>query len=214
MSDHPQLVMNYLDAFGDEIYSRYAETEWPEVLDLDALPQHEKDTMSGGAKKKGGRRAFSILAAYGYRNGKGKLWRRGCMGPRTPTSGSASCARCPARRAGWSATRPGPSLALCAGVAEATIYNCEWHITHAGLRWVHPKQLGERYREIVGLVKGCVEGQAELDALGAALTSLPAVPASLQRWYDRQRRKLPSCGRSANRTCHAARGRSRSASTS
>lgn len=29
--------MNYLDAFGDEIYSRYAEIEWPEVLILDAL---------------------------------------------------------------------------------------------------------------------------------------------------------------------------------
>jgi hypothetical protein len=37
----------------------------------------------------------------------------------------------------------------------------------------------------------CTEGQTELDALGAALATLPAVPPSLQRWYDRQCRRLP-----------------------
>ncbi len=191
-SDHPQLVMNYLDAFGDEIYSRYAETEWPEVLILDALPQHEKDTMSGGAKKKGGRRAFSILAAYGYRDGKGKLWRLGVYGAEDAYEWESFLRTMPGTPR-WVVCDQAGAIARAVRLVwpEATIYNCEWHITHAGLRWVQPKQLGERYREIVGLVKGCVEGQAELDALGAALTSLPAVPSSLQRWYDRQRRKLP-----------------------
>ena len=184
--------MDYVDAFGDVIYREKAETEWPEVLILDALPQHEKATMAGGAKKKGGQRAFSILGAYGYRNGKGKLWRLGVYGAEDAYEWERFLRTMPGKPR-WVVCDQAGAIARAVRLVwpEATIYNCEWHITHAGLRWVHPKQLGDRYREIVGLVKGCTEGQAELDALGAALASLPAVPPSLQRWYDRQRRKLP-----------------------
>ena len=64
--DHAQLAMNYLDAFGDEIYSRYAETEWPEAVILDASPQREKDIKESGAKKQGGKRVFAILGAYAW----------------------------------------------------------------------------------------------------------------------------------------------------
>jgi hypothetical protein len=100
-SDHPQLVMNYLDAFGDEIYSRYAEIEWPEVLILDALPQHEKDTMVGAPSRS--------WPPTGSATARASCGASASTAPRTPTSGSASYGRCPARCAGWCATRPAPS---------------------------------------------------------------------------------------------------------
>jgi len=192
ISDHPQLVMNYLDAFGDEIYSRHAEIEWPEVLILDALPQHEKDTMAGGAKKKGGRRAFSILAAYGIRNGKGKLWRLGVYGAEDVYEWERFLRTMPGQ-VRWVVCDQAGAIAKAARAVwpDVTIYNCEWHISKAGLRWVRPTQLGDRYAEIVKLVKASTQGPDELGALGDALASLPEVPPSLARWYDRQRRKLP-----------------------
>ncbi len=42
VSNHAQLAMNYLDAFADEIYSRYAEISWPEAVILDASPQRAR----------------------------------------------------------------------------------------------------------------------------------------------------------------------------
>lgn len=191
-SDHPQLVMNYLDAFGDEIYSRYAETSWPEALILDTLPQHETDTMTGGAKKKGGRRAFSILAAYGFRGGKGKLWRLGVYGAEDAFEWERFLRTMPGQ-VRWVVCDQAGAVATAARAVwpGVVIYNCEWHISKAGLRWVRPSQLGDHYTEIVELVKACPQGQTELDALGAALATLPEIPPSLARWYERQRRKLP-----------------------
>lgn len=191
-SDHPQLVMNYLDAFGDEIYSRRAETSWPEALILDALPQHETDTMTGGAKKKGGRRAFSILAAYGIREGKGKLWRLGVYGAEDAYEWERFLRTMPGE-VRWVVCDQAGAIAKAARAVwpGVVIYNCEWHISQAGLRWVRPTQLGDRYAEIVKLVEACTQGPDELDALGAALATLPEIPPSLARWYERQRRKLP-----------------------
>ncbi len=134
--------MNYLDAFADEVYSRYAETSWPEAVILDASPQREKDLKVGGAKKQGGKRVFSILGAYGYPAGKkagGKLWRLAVHGaedqfewerflhsmPGQPRwvvcDGSSAIAN--AVRAVWSA---------------AVIYNCEWHIARSGAEKLRP----------------------------------------------------------------------------
>ncbi len=36
----------------------------------------------------------------------------------------------------------------------AVIYSCEWHIATSGLRWVRPKEFGDRHAEIVALVRG------------------------------------------------------------
>lgn len=193
LSRHGQLLMNYLDAFGDEIYARSAETSWPEALVLDALPQHEKDTHPGGAKKKGGRRAFSVLAAYGYREGKGKLWRLGVYGAEDAYEWERFLRTMPGQ-VGWVVCDQGGAIATAVKRVwpEAVIYSCEWHIATSGLRWVRPKELGDRYSEIVELVKGCTPGQAELDALGAALASLLVIPPALERWYVRQRRQLPA----------------------
>lgn len=196
LSWHAQLAMNYLDAFGDEIYSRSAEIAWPKVLILDALPQHEKDTMAGGAKKKGGRRAFSILAAYGYRDGKGKLWRLGVYGAEDAYEWERFLRTMPGEPR-WVVCDQAGAIAKAVKVVwpDAVIDNGEWHISTAGLRWVRPTQLGDRYPEIARLVKRATKGPAELAELAelaAALATLAEVPPKLASWVERQRKSLPA----------------------
>jgi len=193
LSRHAQLLMNYLDAFGDEVYSRYADTDWPEALVLDSLPQHERETLPGGAHKKGGRRTWSILAAYGYRGGRGKLWRLGVSGAEDAYEWERFLRTMPGQ-VGWVVCDQAGAAAIAVRRVwpAAVIYSCEWHIATSGLRWVRPTDVGDRYAEIVALVTRCTTGQAELDALGAALASLPEIPPVLARWHARQRRQLPA----------------------
>jgi hypothetical protein len=163
--DHAQLAMNYLDAFGDEIYSRYAETEWPEAVILDASPQREKDIKESGAKKQGGKRVFAILGAYGYPNGLtggGKLWRLAAPGAEDQVEWERFLTSMPGQ----------PRWVVCDGssaIANAVravwrgtvIYNCEWHIAHSGEEKLRPAELGGRYSDLVRLVRRSVMGPAE-----------------------------------------------------
>jgi hypothetical protein len=195
VSDHAQLAMNYLDAFGDEIYSRYAETEWPEAVILDASPQREKDIKESGAKKQGGKRVFAILGAYGYPNGLtggGKLWRLAVHGAEDQVEWERFL----------TSMRGQPRWVVCDGssaIANAVravwkgtvIYNCEWHIAHSGEEKLRPVELGGRYSDLVRLVRRSVMGPAEWSELEMAVAQLPAAPRRLDRWMRTQRRALP-----------------------
>jgi hypothetical protein len=195
VSDHAQLAMNYLDAFGDEIYCRYAETEWPDAVILDASPQREKDIKASGAKKQGGKRVFAILGAYGYPNGLtggGKLWRLAVHGAEDQVEWERFL----------TSMRGQPRWVVCDGssaIANAVravwkgtvIYNCEWHIAHSGEEKLRPAELGDRYSTIVRLVRRSVSGPVEWSELEMAVAQLPAVPRRIDRWMRTQRRALP-----------------------
>jgi hypothetical protein len=196
VSDHAQLAMNYLDAFADEIYSRYAETSWPEAVILDAAPQREKDTKAGGAKKQGGKRVFSVLGAYGYPNGLsdgGKLWRLAVHGAEDQVEWERFLASMPGK----------PRWAVCDGssaIANAVravwgpavvIYNCEWHIAHSGEVKLRPGELGDAYAPLVAVMKQCAQGPAEWSELERGVAALPDAPPRLTKWMRRQRKALP-----------------------
>lgn len=178
--------MNYLDAFGDEIYSRCAETKWPEAVLLDTSPQREKDLKESGAKKQGGKRVFAILGTYGYANGLtggGKLWRLAVHGAEDQVEWERFLTSMPGQ----------PRWAVCDGssaIANAVrvvwkgtvIYNCEWHIAHSGDEKLRPAELGGRYSVLVRLVRRSVMGPTEWSELEMAVATLPAVPRRLDRW--------------------------------
>ncbi len=195
VSNHAQLAMNYLDAFGDEIYSRYAETAWPGAVILDASPQREKDLKEGGAKKQGGKRMFSILAAYGYPAGLkagGKLWRLGVHGAEDQYEWERFLASMPGQPR-WVVCDGSSAIANAVHAVwpSAVIYNCEWHIARSGTEKLRPTELGDAYQSLLSLVKRSTLGPDEWADLERAVALLPDVPPRLDKWLRRQRKALP-----------------------
>lgn len=195
VSNHAQLAMNYLDAFADEVYSRYAETSWPEAVILDASPQREKDLKVGGAKKQGGKRVFSILGAYGYPSGKkagGKLWRLAVHGAEDQYEWERFLRSMPGRPR-WVVCDGSSAIANAARTVwpGAVIYNCEWHIARSGTEKLRPGELGDAYQPLLGLVKRSAQGPDEWADLERAVAQLPDAPPRFEKWLRRQRKALP-----------------------
>lgn len=64
-----RMTRDWVSHYTDILAATHVPSEWPEVDLLDSLPFHVRTTNADGPPKKGGRRAFVVLAALSYGQG-------------------------------------------------------------------------------------------------------------------------------------------------
>lgn len=136
-SAHGQLVADWVELFAPVVFEPHRARAWPAEgsLLLDHLPFRIRAEDSAGRGIPGGRVAFDVFCAVGYRAGKPKLWHAEAFSSAHPANWSAFLASLPGepRRVVCDAHR-GMLQAIERRWPAAELHQCEWHLQHALVR--------------------------------------------------------------------------------
>src|ERR671932_1203899 len=129
-SAHGQLVADWVELFAPVVFALHRPAAWPAEgsLLLDHLPFRIRAEDPSGVGIPGGRVAFDVFCAVGYRAGKPRLWHTEAFASAHPDNWSAFFASLPGepRRA-----HRGMIQALERRRPAAELHHCEWHLQHA-----------------------------------------------------------------------------------
>jgi hypothetical protein len=163
-SAHGQLVADWVELFAPVVFASHRPTAWPAEgsLLLDHLPFRIRALDRSGTPIPGGRVAFDVFCAVGYRAAAPKLWRAEAFSTAHPTNWSAFLGSLPGE----------PTRIVCdahTGMLQAIEerwphaepHQCEWHLQYA-LGRLLAKQLrrnpSEELRELRARAEGALVG--------------------------------------------------------
>jgi hypothetical protein len=133
-SAHGQLVADWVELFAAALFERQRPVAWPAEgsLLLDHLPFRIRAEDERGVGIPGGRVAFDVFCAVGYRAGKPRLWHAEAFSSAHPGNWSAFLATLPGEpaRVVCDAHR-GMIQAIEERWPESELHQCEWHLQHA-----------------------------------------------------------------------------------
>jgi len=133
-SAHGQLVADWVELFAPVLFELHRPAAWPAggSLLLDHLPFRIRAEDASGVGIPGGRVAFDVFCAVGYRAGKPRLWHTEGFANAHPDNWSAFLASLPGepRRVVCDAHR-GMIQAIERRWPAAELHQCEWHLQHA-----------------------------------------------------------------------------------
>lgn len=163
-SAHGQLVADWVELFAPVVFEAHRPLAWPVEgsLLLDHLPFRIRALDRSGKPIPGGRVAFDVFCAVGYRAGTPRLWRAEAFSTARPANWSAflgSLAGCPKRLVCDAHT--GMRQAIGERWPQAELHQCEWHLQHA-LERLLAKELrhnpSEELRELRDRAEGALAG--------------------------------------------------------
>ncbi len=133
-SAHGQLVVDWVELFAPVVFAPHRPATWPVdgSLLLDHLPFRIRALDSSGKPIPGGRVAFDVFCAVGYRAGTPRLWRAEAFTTAHPANWSAflgSLLGEPKRIVCDAHT--GMLQAIADRWPQAELHQCEWHLQHA-----------------------------------------------------------------------------------
>ena len=145
-SAHGQLVADWVELFARVVFDPLRPVSWPArgSLILDHIPFRIRAEDGRGRGIPGGRVAFDVFCAVGYRAGKPRLWRAQAFSTAHPANWSAFLASlegepprvvCDAHQ--------GMIQAVTERWPQAELHQCEWHLQHA-LRRLLRKEIRKR----------------------------------------------------------------------
>lgn len=163
-SDHGQLVADWVEVFAPMVFEPYRPTAWPAdgSLLLDHLPFRIRALDGSGKPIPGGRVAFDVFCAVGYRAGSPRLWRAEAFPSAHPANWNAFLGSLPGE----------PKRIVCdahTGMLQAIeerwphteLHQCEWHLQHALERLLR-KELrtnpSDELRDLQARVEGALVG--------------------------------------------------------
>jgi len=133
-SAHGQLVADWVELFAPLLFELQRPTGWPTQgsLLLDHLAFRIRAEDASGVGIPGGRVAFDVFCAVGYRAGKPRLWHTEAFPSAHPENWSAFLGALPGEppRVVCDAHR-GMIQAIEQGWPGAELHQCEWHLQHA-----------------------------------------------------------------------------------
>ena len=163
-SAHGQLVADWVELFAPALFALHRPAAWPAEgsLLLDHLPFRIRAEDPSGAGIPGGRVAFDVFCAVGYRAGKPRLWHTEAFASAHPDNWSAFFASLPGepRRA-----HRGMIQALERRWPAAELHHCEWHLRHAlerpPAKSEEDTQRGARRTQLLAAVRARGSGHRE-----------------------------------------------------
>ena len=168
-SAHGQLVADWVELFAPALFALHRPAAWPAEgsLLLDHLPFRIRAEDPRGVGIPGGRVAFDVFCAVGYRAGKPRLWHTEAFASAHPDNWSAFFASLPGepRRVVCDAHR-GMIQALEQRWPAAELHHCEWHLQHA-LERLLAKEARRTPSEELAELRGCAEGARRTPLLAA-----------------------------------------------
>jgi hypothetical protein len=133
-SAHGQLVADWVEVFAPVVFEPHRPTAWPGEgsLLLDHLPFRIRALDGSGAPIPGGRVAFDVFCAVGYRAGTPRLWRAEAFPSAHPAHWRAFLGALPGepKRIVCDA-HTGMLQAIGARWPRTELHQCEWHLQHA-----------------------------------------------------------------------------------
>jgi hypothetical protein len=133
-SAHGQLVADWVELFAPVLFEQQRPGAWPTEgsLLLDHMPFRIRAEDANGVGIPGGRVAFDVFCAGGYRAGKPRLWHAEAFSSAHPANWSAFLAALPGEpaRVVCDAHR-GMTQAIEQRWPEIELHQCEWHLQHA-----------------------------------------------------------------------------------
>lgn len=133
-SAHGQLVADWVELFAPVVFAPHRPRAWPVEgsLLLDHLPFRIRALDRSGKPIPGGRVAFDVFCAVGYRAGTPRLWRAEAFSTAHPANWSAFLGSLPGepRRIVCDA-HTGMLQAIGERWPQAELHQCEWHLQHA-----------------------------------------------------------------------------------
>jgi hypothetical protein len=159
-SAHGQLVADWVELFAPLVFDRQRPTAWPTQgsLLLDHMPFRIRAEGAGGVGIPGGRVAFDVFSAVGYRAGKPRLWHTEAFPSAHPQNWSAFLAALPGvpERVVCDAHK-GMIQAIEQRWPGAELHQCEWHLQHA-LERLLAKEARKRPSEELAELRDRAEG--------------------------------------------------------
>lgn len=183
-SRNASLAADYIDQFADTVAEALLPDRWPPIVVLDALEVRRRATADGVSLGRGGRNAFVVFAAHGYRTdrSRGELWRLGLGGAKDRGSWEEFLRELPAQ--------PSPTWVVCdddeaikmavrRAWPAATIHLCDLHLARTAR-----EHLGAdpRAARLIDLVYQALDGAEGWDALVAAASTDPASTPAFRAW--------------------------------
>jgi hypothetical protein len=185
-SAHGQLVADWVEVFAPVVFEPYRPTAWPTEgsLLLDHLPFRIRALDRSGAPIPGGRVAFDVFCAVGYRAGSPRLWRAEAFPSAHPANWSVFLGSLPG----------GPGRIVCdahKGMLQAIeerwprteVHQCEWHLQHALERLLRKevrRNPSDELRELLARAEGALVGPAFWRQFAGVARA--AENESLDRW--------------------------------
>jgi len=185
-SAHGQLVADWAELFAPVVFEPHRLTAWPVEgsLLLDHLPFRIRAEDASGRGIPGGRVAFDVFCAVGYRAGKPRLWHTAAFASAHPANWSAFLASLEGE----------PGRVVCdahGGMLQAIrqrwpaveLHQCEWHLQHALERLLAKearRTSGEELEELRDRAEGALAGPNFWRPFARAARSIEN--ESLERW--------------------------------
>lgn len=185
-SDHGQLVADWVELFAPVVFEAHRPSAWPAEgsLLLDHLPFRIRAERASGIGIPGGRVAFDVLCAVGYRAGKPRLWHAEAFASAHPANWSAFLASLPGdpKRVVCDA-HVGMLRAIEARWPNAELHQCEWHLQHA-LERLLAKQARRNPSDELSELRARAEGALAGPSFWRAFVRSARVTANevLERW--------------------------------
>ena len=163
-SAHGQLVADWVELFAPVVFASHRPASWPAhgSLLLDHIPFRIRAEDASGRGIPGGKVAFDVFCAVGYRAGRPRLWRAEAFSTAHPANWSAFLASmegepprvvCDAHQ--------GMIRAVSERWPAAELHRCEWHLQHALRRLLRKEirkgpshELEELYERAEGALSG------------------------------------------------------------
>jgi Transposase, Mutator family len=159
-SAHGQLVADWVELFAPLLFDLQRPAAWPTQgsLLLDHMPFRIRAEDAGGVGIPGGRVAFDVFSAVGYRAGKPRLWHTEAFPSAHPQNWSAFLAALPGepQRVVCDAHK-GMIQAIEQRWPAAELHQCEWHLQHA-LERLLAKEARKRPSEELAELRDRAEG--------------------------------------------------------
>jgi Transposase, Mutator family len=133
-SAHGQLVADWVELFAPVVFAPHRPRFWPVEgsLLLDHLPFRIRAGDASGRGIPGGRVAFDVFCAVGYRAGKPRLWHAEAFPSARPANWSAFLASLEGEPGRVVCDAHGGMLqAIRQRWPDAELHQCEWHLQHA-----------------------------------------------------------------------------------
>jgi hypothetical protein len=150
-SDHGQLVADWVELFAPVVFEPRGPRSWPVEgsLLLDHLPFRIRALDASGKPIPGGRVAFDVFCAVGYRAGKPRLWRAEAFSTAHPANWSVFLGSLPGEpeRIVCDA-HTGMLQAIEERWPEVERHQCKWHLQHALERLLAKELRRARSREL------------------------------------------------------------------
>jgi hypothetical protein len=159
-SAHGQLVADWVELFAPVVFDLHRLTAWPAEgsLLLDHLPFRIRAEDQAGVGIPGGRVAFDVFCAVGYRAGKPRLWHMEAFSSAHPDHWSAFLAALPGEPARVVCdAHKGMLQAIEERWPGAELHQCEWHLQHA-LERLLAKEARKRPSEGLAELRDRAEG--------------------------------------------------------